>query len=439
MKLRHKIVIYNAISKGLIILAFGALLPIVVEKIVYNHIDRRLNARTEKVEKIIERGGLHEISLEQDCSFESYDILKEEFITIGPLENDPDYSMQPKTEIRDWELDGEQLNHRVLITPFVYDNQLYELNIGEGLSSIEALDNTIYKFTLLTMLGIILLSILFDTGFIHYLMLPFNRIILNKLKATKDPTTFDYSRIDSNTKEFIYLDDSINDLMRRTNEAFLIEKEFIANVSHELLTPISVLQNRMENLVAAGGMDENSTEKIVESQRTLGRLSQIIRSLLMISKIENAQYIKTDNCDIKEIVHEVCDELHELIEDKGIQLSIHIIAHQLIECNRSLLFNMFFNVINNAIKYNKQSGSITIESSNQNANYTVSISDTGVGIDDEHLPNIFDRFKQFDKKNKGGYGLGLPIVKTIADFHKIDIKVISKVNEGSTFTFIFST
>ncbi|NNC85616.1 MAG: sensor histidine kinase [Bacteroidia bacterium] len=439
MKLRHKIVIYNAISKGLIILAFGALLPIVVEKIVYNHIDRRLNARTEKVEKIIERGGLHEISLEQDCSFESYDILKEEFITIGPLENDPDYPMEPTTEIRDWEIDGDQLNHRVLITPFVYDNQLYELNIGEGLSSIEALNGTIYKFTLFTMLGIILLSIFIDTGFIHYLMRPFNRIIVHKLKATKDPTSFKYDRIDSNTEEFIYLDDSINDLMRRTNEAFLIEKEFIANVSHELLTPISVLQNRMENLVADGTMDENSTEKIIESQRTLGRLSQIIRSLLMISKIENAQYIKTDTCDIKEIIDDVCEELHELIEDKNIQLNKSISSFKVQEGNRSLLFNMFFNVINNAIKYNKPSGSITITSSDQADKYSVTVADTGVGIDDEHLPNIFDRFKRFDKKNKAGYGLGLPIVKTIADFHDIEIDVQSEVNNGSTFSFAFTT
>ena len=438
MKLRLKIVIYNAISKGLIILAFGALLPIVVEKIVYNHIDKRLHARTEKVEKIIVRGGVDEIRLEQDCSFESYDILKEEFITIGPLENDPDYPMDPKTEIRDWEIEGEKLNHRVLITPFIYDNQLYELNIGEGLGSIEALKSTIYKFTLLTMLIIILLSIFIDAGFIHYLMRPFNKIITKKLKATKDPINFDFSRVDSNTTEFIYLDESLNDLMRRINETFLIEKEFIANVSHELLTPISVLQNRMENLVADGSLNENSTQKIVESQRTLGRLSQIIRSLLMISKIENAQYIKTDVCNIKNIVEEVCEELNELVEDKEINLEINVDNFEFSNCNRSLLFNLFFNLINNAIKYNKEAGSITISSKKSEGKFTVSITDTGIGIDNDHLPNIFDRFKRFDNKSDGGYGLGLPIVKTISDFHDIDIKVNSELNKGTSFALTFS-
>ena len=438
MKLRLKIVIYNAISKGLIILAFGALLPIVVEKIVYNHIDKRLHARTEKVEKIIVRGGVDEIRLEQDCSFESYDILKEEFITIGPLENDPDYPMDPKTEIRDWEIEGEKLNHRVLITPFIYDNQLYELNIGEGLGSIEALKSTIYKFTLLTMLIIILLSIFIDAGFIHYLMRPFNKIITKKLKATKDPINFDFSRVDSNTTEFIYLDESLNDLMRRINETFLIEKEFIANVSHELLTPISVLQNRMENLVASGTMDVNSTQKIVESQRTLGRLSQIIRSLLMISKIENAQYIKTDSCNIKNIIEEVCEELNELIEDKEIKLELNLENFEFSNSNRSLLFNLFFNLINNAIKYNKETGSITISSYSTSGNYSVTISDTGIGIDSDHLPNIFDRFKRFDKKSDGGYGLGLPIVKTIADFHNIDVQVKSEFNKGTSFVLSFN-
>ena len=87
MKLQVKFAIYNAVSKALIVLAFGAILPIIVEKIVFNHIDQRLNARSEKILKIIQLGGINDIIREQDCSFESYNIFKEEFVSIKPILN----------------------------------------------------------------------------------------------------------------------------------------------------------------------------------------------------------------------------------------------------------------------------------------------------------------------------------------------------------------
>lgn len=80
MKLQVKLAIYNALSKGIIIAAFGFLMPLIVEQVVYDHIDKRLIARSDRVLKIISKGGIHEIILEQDCSFESYNILKEEFV-----------------------------------------------------------------------------------------------------------------------------------------------------------------------------------------------------------------------------------------------------------------------------------------------------------------------------------------------------------------------
>ena len=139
MKLQLKLAIYNALSKAVIILAFGALLPKLVEKVVYNHIDQRLIARTAKVLKIIQRGGLNDIVRESDCTFESYNILKEEFIVINPLSSSR--HVKP-TEIVNEEcsIEGENLNHRIIRQSFVYDNQLYELTIGEGVSAVEQLN-----------------------------------------------------------------------------------------------------------------------------------------------------------------------------------------------------------------------------------------------------------------------------------------------------------
>jgi two-component system sensor histidine kinase ArlS len=106
--------------------------------------------------------------------------------------------------------------------------------------------------------------------------------------------------------------------------------------------------------------------------------------------------------------------------------------------NKFLLFNLFFNLINNAIKYNKEAGSIKITGRLQDDTFVVEITDTGIGIAEEQLPHIFNRFKKFRQSlGQESFGLGLPIVKSIADFHQVHIRVTSKLNTGSTFILAF--
>ena len=101
-------------------------------------------------------------------------------------------------------------------------------------------------------------------------------------------------------------------------------------------------------------------------------------------------------------------------------------------CNKSLLFTMLFNLINNAIRYNNIGGNIFIRGTAGKDNYIIEIEDTGIGIEESQLEHIFDRFKRFSQNDEQGYGLGLPIVKTIANFHRIGIRMISKRMKGST-------
>jgi two-component system, OmpR family, sensor histidine kinase ArlS len=226
--------------------------------------------------------------------------------------------------------------------------------------------------------------------------------------------------------------------MRRTRDAFLIEKEFIANVAHELLTPISILQNRLENMVVNNEVPVEFENKILDSQKTLSRLSKIIRALLMISKIENDQYLKQESVNPAVLAGEVLDELTELNEEKKITIVKNLeTCPDFGPCNRSLLFTMLFNIINNAIKYNNIGGTITVSGKMGIDNYVLEISDTGIGIDQEKLDQIFNRFERFHPGDGQGYGLGLPIVKTIADFHRIGMRVVSKSLQGTTFILNF--
>lgn len=158
----------------------------------------------------------------------------------------------------------------------------------------------------------------------------------------------------------------------------------------------------------------------------------------MISKIENDQYLKQDTVNIPQLVDEILSELQELIEAKNIKIVKNLDeARPFGPCNKSLCFTMVFNLINNAIRYNNIDGYLFIRGKMSIDNYILEIEDTGIGIEESQLQSIFDRFKRFNSADEQGYGLGLPIVKTIADFHRIGLRMVSKVMKGSTVILTF--
>jgi signal transduction histidine kinase len=439
LKLQLKFVLYNAFSKAIIVLAIGAFLPSIIKQVVYNHIDKRLVARADKVLQIIRLGGLNEIMLDQDCSYGSYNIFKEEFINIEPLHELTAEIGTIMIEDDERQFEDEVLKHRVLSQAFLFDNQLYNLEIGEGLSTMEQLNHTIWSFIVWTFIAVIFISVFIDVGFSRMLMRPFYRIINRKLRSTEHPTLFNTTPVKTNTFEFSYLDQSINEMMNKIKDAFLVEKDFINNASHELLTPISVLQNRFENLLAEKNLPDDVADKIVESQKTLHRLSKTIKALLLISKIENSQYLKNEETDLRLLAHEVLAEIGDRVAHKNIYLEEKWEADFVFRnSNKSLLHTLILNIINNAIKYNKSDGKIFIHGfMNPDNKFVLKISDTGVGIEPEHLKNIFGRFKRFRPEDGASFGLGLPIVQTIASFHGMEVSVESEKNSGSSFSIIF--
>lgn len=438
MTIQVKFAVYNAVSKALVILAFMALLPLLVERIVYDHIDKRLFARSERVLLTVQRGSIADIVREQDCTFESYNILKEEFVAIYPITDPRKMKEGPSIKNESWSIEGENLQHRIIRRPFLYDNQMYELNIGEGIGAIDDLKSIIQRFLLFMMLAVILLTLFVDLTFVRLLVKPLNAIITKKLLPVPSPTSFNFETVNSTTAEFCQLDERINEMMHKLKDTFQIEKEFISNVSHELQTPISVIQNRLENIMIEGHLSDEVMIKLSESQRTLNRMSRIIKALLLISKIENDQYLKQESVQIQSLLDEVLEEAEDRIREKGLQLKCQFYEDLAFSpCNKALLFTMFMNLVNNAIKYNREGGSITISTRNNKGRFQVQIEDSGIGMDKSDVGSIFDRFKRLNKNTADGYGLGLPIVKTIASFHLIDIDVDSTPEKGTVFTLSF--
>ncbi|MEO5603368.1 MAG: HAMP domain-containing sensor histidine kinase [Cyclobacteriaceae bacterium] len=437
MKLHSKFAVYNTLSKVVIIFVFVIIMPVVIKEVAIINTDRQLLEKREKVLFILENEGISSFIAEGSTGgYGSYNLLKEEFISLEELD-----SVQHLDEIENSArlVDDEVVDYRVLSYTFAADNRQYLLEVARSLSTIYEIESTLRRFALITLVIISLITILIDIAFTKYLLRPLKAII-SKLHATKDPSSFTFKSVATSTADFQYLDESIHDMMNRIEDVFLKERQFISNVSHELLTPISIIQGKLENLLGSENLSDAGQVRLVETQKTITRLKNIIRTLLLISKIENDQYLLRDSVSVVSLIDDISKEIDERLEAREIVLNKEgIQAHTIQRCNASLLHTMFFNLINNAIKYNRHGGSIIITGHYAEAEYTLQISDTGIGVSPENLPFIFNRFKRLHKTDKESFGLGLPIVQTIADLHHIKIAVTSIPGEGSTFSLTFTS
>lgn len=430
MKLLSKLALFNALSKVAIVLVFISLMPLLIEKVALLNTDRQLNEKKEQVLEIIEANGISSFVDESESGYGSYNLLKEEFISLELIVPEDQFTGIENSQRL---VEDEVVNYRVLSYTFEQDGGHYLLEVGRSLSTIHEIEATLRRFALYLLLFIISLTVLTDLAFTKYLLKPLNRII-EKLRSTADPSSFRFDKIKTNTTDFQYLDESIHEMMERVEAAFLKEREFIANVSHELLTPVSILQSKLENMLSSEQLSERNEIKLVEAQKTLARLKNIIRALLLISKIENEQYLREDTLSFNALLDEVVEE----IEDRLLAKDIHLTKdfqddHYLEACNKTLLFTMVFNLVNNAVKYNQPGGTIHIKGYKGAAGYVVEINDSGTGMAPESIPFIFNRFKRLHKTDQESFGLGLPIVKTIADFHKIILNVFSVPGQGTSF------
>lgn len=434
MKLQVKFSLYNAITKIAIILILGSIILFSLERLAYNQLDNRL---LKKKAKIIENLSNSEIDslLSNEQSFTDYNILKEEFIILTDIpDNQQDSTARIITEKR--EIEGDIEVYRILNYKFLYHTNWYKLELGESMTALQGIKNSIRFYMLVVLVAALLVTLLTDFAFTNFLLKPFYLIIDKKINRVNDPTHYNYENIPTNTDDFKILDNSVNTLMRKINTLFQLEKQFIANVSHELLTPISILSTRFENMLNTTGIPVEHENKIFASLKTLNRLKVIINSLLLISKVENNQYLKTERISIKEELEDIYDDLEDRIADKKINYELKLEKDFQFTGNKALIHTLLINIINNAIKYNIDGGSITVKGLIESNGFKLSVVDTGLGMSRELLDNAFDRFKRGNTE-ENGFGLGLAIVDSIAKFHKIEVDMESTPNQGTTVTLKF--
>lgn len=222
-----------------------------------------------------------------------------------------------------------------------------------------------------------------------------------------------------------------------------IRSEFVANVSHELKTPIAAVKGFAETLLAGGVKDEETARSFLQIIYDEGdRLNRLIGDILELSKIESKRVpLEYAPVQLKELFDSIYEVLLPAARKKSISMSHDVPEHLFIEGDEDRLRQIFMNLLSNAISYSLEGGKVRVSASiagedgaEEKIRFTVS--DTGIGIPKKDLPRIFERFYRVDKarsRGSGGTGLGLSIVKHLVELHRGTIRVESKVGEGTTF------
>jgi signal transduction histidine kinase len=435
IKLRTKLTLFNLLSKLAFAAVFIAVMPYIIERINISQTDSELIRKREQVIAMINGSGIEAfINSESESTFSSYNILKDEFISLERIEIDEDLNFIQVTQRL---IEGETISFRVLSYSFDFNGQTYLLEIGKSLESMMNTRKNIVRLTWGLLALIILITLFADLYYTYRILHPLD-LIIKKLKGTSVPDVFDKVPVKTTTFDFSQLDQTLIDLMNRIDVLFKKERDITVNISHDLLTPVSVLRSRLENILLQDNLDNETSAKIEESLRTLHRLKTLVNSHLLIARIENRQYLKDESFAVGDLLTEIVNELSPIATEAGISLTyISSGDLQMTQANRSLIFSMFYNVVNNAVRNTTQGGKVTVTSSFNQKKFNVAIADTGTGMGEEQIRNLFSRFKSKSNIDEDHVGIGLAITKSIADFHNIIITVDSKINLGSTFSFIF--
>ena len=225
----------------------------------------------------------------------------------------------------------------------------------------------------------------------------------------------------------------------KTAEA--IRKEFVANVSHELKTPLTSISGFIETLQDGAAEDPEIRTKFIDIIAIeTARLKRLIHDLLVLSDIENKRNTECDLFNVSEAVADTLETLDPIAEKKDIEIITDMDQSAEISGSVDRFRQMMVNLVENAIKYSDEHSHVWVKVYNENDKTVVSVRDEGIGIAPEHHDRLFERFYRVDKsrsKKAGGTGLGLSIVKHIAVLFGAALRVESQVGEGTEFFVIF--
>ncbi|OOO00688.1 MAG: hypothetical protein ATN35_06075 [Epulopiscium sp. Nele67-Bin004] len=266
---------------------------------------------------------------------------------------------------------------------------------------------------------------------------PINHIVDTAKTINKGTDLTARINLEQGGLELYELATTFDEMFNRLEQSFELEKQFTSDVSHELRTPITVIFAQCE--FAHNKTEEQKQEAFVVIMRQANKMRKLIADLLTLSRMDRGiDKANLHPTNLSELVCELCEE-QEMIVPENIRLSWDIEKNITINIDELMINRLIINLINNAVKYNKDDGYVKVILDRQNDNVVLSVLDSGIGINKEEIPNIWRRFYQIDaaRNNKNNMGLGLSMVAEIAKLHNAQVEVTSEIDVGSCFKIIF--
>jgi len=238
--------------------------------------------------------------------------------------------------------------------------------------------------------------------------------------------------------EFHRLAECFNQMLSSLETSFLRERQFTSDVSHELRTPVAVILSHCEDLLERGNLASEERRELEIIQARAKGMAQMNSQLLLLSRADqNRQPLHMETVNLTELLEIILEEQEEPACEKKIELRSDLAPEVAITADETMMIRLFENLLTNAIRYGRENGWVMVTMTAAEDHVTISVRDNGIGISEEHLPHIWERFYQADASrtaSRQGAGLGLPMVQWIVKAHHGAIQVHSLEGIGTEFT-----
>ena len=333
---------------------------------------------------------------------------------------------------------GGQQPIRVITMPILLEGKLINLvQVGTSLEAVQETLRNLKIFLFTAVPSVLILAALFARFMARRALKPISRIIDTAREIGQGQELSKRIPVLKIKDELGQLALTFNEMMNRLENSFAQMRQFSSDASHELRTPLTVLKGQNELILSKQRKPEEYQEVISSNLEEINYMSKVLEDLFVLSKSdENQVNLDYKPVDLRALVEEVCKHAEILAEEKNIKIIIAFLEPIEIKGDEVRLRQMVWNVLQNGIKYTQQGGELKISLQNEIDFGLLTIQDTGIGIPEEDLPLIFNRFYRVDKartRDEGGSGLGLSICRQIAEAHKGKIEVESKLGVGTRF------
>ena len=304
---------------------------------------------------------------------------------------------------------------RLLTTVFeAKENEFYQLKVISSMVEEDDLIEDLFYSLLWLYLILIITILVINTLVLRSMWKPFFSY-LNRLAQFKLGKNEQVQPIQSKTAEFQLLNKVVTEVLESNIRSFHNQKQLIENASHELQTPLAIALNKLQLLAENESLSEEAVKEVFQTIETLERLTRLNKSLLLLSKIENKQFLNEESVDMNEMIQNVIEDFRDQIEFKGLELTLHSERALKVRMNPELARILVTNLLKNAIRHNIKTGRIEISLNDS----SLQISNTGFAnpLDQDKL---FQRFHK-ESEDKSSTGLGLAIVKSIVDLSGYEI------------------